>query len=439
MCCARARPDSTSMRGDDGHREQVWNKRGSRLQLPRVPRPSLKTSLKALPGIGIVSLTLVGFLAVPAGSPPPPPAVAAEPIATVETTPTPVEIVDTPPAPPAPEPVIPVCRPKGIGSGHLPPPSDGQNAITVVHTNSRSSVNLYDVKTRTSRILVRATAECGYFAPRFVDSRTVAFIVQSRIAVVDTVTGATHLIQTNLKKDDPVWGFSASRAGGRVASLGGWGGNPLVLTISSLDTGVKIFSRRLGYLCACDGTPTPLEVSWSPDGTLLLVGVTETDDSGSIYMFDRSGHQVRGRIKGGTARWIGQRSFIIETVSSNAVRTWVKIDTAGHRQTLFTTASILSMPRLSPDGTKIAFSDSDGYAARFQVYDLSTKTLRGYGHLRSWPLWLSNNTVAVSRFAPCNCEGVPFQMTGVVDAVDLTSGSVSRIGLHETVDADALF
>src|SRR5260221_3743360 len=77
------------MRGDDGHREQVWNKRGSRLQLPRVPRPSLKTLLKALPGIGIVSLSLVGFLAVPAGSPPPPPAVAAEPIATVEPSETP--------------------------------------------------------------------------------------------------------------------------------------------------------------------------------------------------------------------------------------------------------------------------------------------------------------------------------------------------------------
>src|SRR2546429_2553844 len=102
------------MRGDDGHREQVWNKRGSRFQLPRAPRPSLKTSLKALPAIGIASLSLVGFLAVPAGSPPPP-AVAAEPIASDQPTDPPTidpVVQSTPSEPPVQEmPPPPHCHP----------------------------------------------------------------------------------------------------------------------------------------------------------------------------------------------------------------------------------------------------------------------------------------------------------------------------------------
>ncbi len=425
------------MRGGDGHREQVWNKRGSRLQLPRVPRPSLKISPKALAVIGIAALSLVGFLAVPAGSPPPPPAVAAEPTATVEPNLSPAVVVDAPPpAPLPPEPVVPVCHPKGIGSGRLPPSSDGTNATMLVSTNTKGSVILYDVNTRTDRILVRGTASCGYQQPRFIDSRTVAFVVQSRIATVDTVTGATHIIQTNLKKDDPVWGFSASRPGGRVASLGGLGGNKLVLTISSLETGTKIFSTRLGYLCACDGLLVPLDVSWSRDGSFLLVGVTDAENSGLVYVFDRHGHQRMLPIKGDTARWIGARTFILETVGATT-HTWVKMDTDGHRETLFSTSSILSIPRLSPDGTKIAFSDD--YHAHFYVYDLSPKTLRSYGGRQSWPLWLSNASVAVSVFAPCNCEGPPFQMTGVVEAINLDSGSTSRITIRQTADADALY
>src|SRR5437763_1938156 len=141
------------MRGDDGHREQVWNKRGSRLQLPRLPRPSLKTSLKALPVIGIAALSLVGFLAVPAGSPPPPPAVAAEPVASDQPTDAPTidPVVSTPSEQPQEVPPPPHCHPRVHRISTQPTPG------TVVYADLHlGSISLYDPKTDRQTVVLDA-------------------------------------------------------------------------------------------------------------------------------------------------------------------------------------------------------------------------------------------------------------------------------------------
>jgi WD40 repeat protein len=291
------------------------------------------------------------------------------------------------------------------------------------------------VKTGFYRTLVAGSRQCGYYQPRFIEPGTVAFTDGWYVTEVDTVTGATHAVPTNLGIGAQVFDFSISLKGGMIAALGGWGGNSLNLTVSSLG-GRKLFSKRLGFLCACDGILTPLEVKWSPDASLLLVGVTSEDGFGRVYVFDRKGHQVRPAIKGDTPQWIGSRSFLLETWN-NSAHTWTKMDVTGHSQRVFETTDFLTLPRFSPDGTKIAFSDDAN--ARFEIYDLSTKKLRAYGPRESWPLWMSNVSVAESVVTRCNCEGTGYEATGIVDLMNFNSGSIDRMGISQIADADVLF
>src|SRR5205823_4978148 len=204
--------------------ERIWAKRGSRIQLPHVPRPSRATLLRAIPSVGVVSLSLVGLLAVPAGSPPPPPVVAAAPIATEQPTDSPtVEPVTEPtPSEQPPEP-LPACRPTPNATEQVPP-SSPRGTATLVAVAHSGGISLFNPATNSEHELISVGMECGYAYPRFVDRRTLAFEDGFNIYRLDLITGKAQIYSTHVGFNDRVndWlgGYSIASDGTTLAALG---------------------------------------------------------------------------------------------------------------------------------------------------------------------------------------------------------------------------
>jgi len=418
--------------------EQIWTKRGSRVRLPSIPRPSRATLLRATPSVGVVSLSLVGLLAVPAGSPPPPPAVAAAPIASTEPVPTPSpEPTDTPSPVEQPQ-VRPVCHPRGFANPGLPPASRDGGASTIAYSHG-SGIWLYGISTNSARELVRGTSVCGFYFPRFIDRRTIAFADDaSDLHTVDILTGAIHSLPSHLPGHWPDrWLAAYDIATGRtMAELGRGqlvdGRTSYELAVSSLTTRKLIFSKQLGLVCECDGGD-PLSLEWSRDGSLLAVGVTTSSES-LVYVFDRSGKQALVPQKGFGATWLAGTHTLIFGRHGTHRDVWTHFDIANHNRFDFLPGRSLESPIPSPDGSKVAFTDDS--RGRVVVFDFNSRTSKTLQGAHAYPLWLDGDRVAAAAVVSCICEGPQFQPSGKVDSISLSTGRVVRLVLGLTWGVD---
>jgi hypothetical protein len=426
------------MRGDDGHREQVWNKRGSRFQLPRVPRPSLKTLLKALPVIGIASVSLVGFLAVPAGSPPPLPAVAAEPIATDQPTDTPTidPVVSTPSEQPVQEPPLPPpphCHPRVHRISTQPTPG------TVVYADlPRGSIFLYDPKTDKQTVVLDAKVGCNFRYPAFVNDHTIRYAIfadypkEAGNFLLDMGAASVRRLKSSGTKWDWIAFSSVSPDGSRIAELGAVAGaSTFTLVVSSTDTGRILYGTTLGWICGCDGDFTPQDLRWSSDGAFLLTAVP-TQTSHEVLLLDARGRNVRTPLMGAFPRWIpNTHAFIFQDPKGD----WSRADgLVAKPHVFYATTSQLIDPALSPDKTKLAFWDL--IKLNVVVYDLSTGKAQRFGKLQGNPMWLDDETLAVTGVRTCNCEGLEY--TGKSWSLQITSGRTQPIRMTSTLEADVL-
>jgi hypothetical protein len=149
-------------------------------------------------------------------------------------------------------------------------------------------------------------------------------------------------------------------------------------------------------------------------------------------VLSRKGQDVRSKIRGAYPRWIGRtRSFIFNDEHGN----WQRVDMgSATRHTFLKTSASLADPMFSPDNRKLAFWDMA--KLNIVVYDFDTKTLRQLGRNQANPLWLDNDTLAVTGVRTCNCEGLDY--TGVSWTLSLTSGKTQQIRMTSTVEADVL-
>jgi hypothetical protein len=101
----------------------------------------------------------------------------------------------------------------------------------------------------------------------------------------------------------------------------------------------------------------------------------------------------------------------------------------------YATTSQLMDPALSPDKTKLAFWDL--IKMNVVVYDLSTGKAQRFGKLQGNPMWLTDETLAVTGVRTCgDCEGLVY--TGKSWSLQITSGRTQPIRMTSTLEADVL-
>ena len=415
--------------------EQIWTKRGSRIQLPRVPRPSRAILLRAIPSIGVVSLSLVGLLAVPAGTPPPPPAVIAAP--TASSTP---DAVETPT--PEPSPTEITFSPDGdpphcVQRAH--PISQALAAGTIAYTDiEHLHVYLYDPATGKRTIALDGKGSCGFLTPRFLNAHTLsynltaAYIREQGSFVVDLTTGRMQRINGS-RRDWPWLAASTlSPDGSMLAELGAPDqSHTFTLRVASTRTGAVRFSRSIGYICYCDGGLEPIEIRWSADGVFLSVAVPG-ETGPEVFVIYTDGRDARKPVAGSYPRWLGTTRALIYR---DAQMQWVRVDTFAKPTPLFQSGSSLADPAISPDASKVVFWDTGAFNT--VVYDFATKAFKRYGNKQAHPIWLNNGMLAVSGVKTCNCEGYGIEFTGAAWSITLRTGGSHRIAV-QTFDADVL-
>jgi hypothetical protein len=86
------------------------------------------------------------------------------------------------------------------------------------------------------------------------------------------------------------------------------------------------------------------------------------------------------------------------------------------------------------DKTKVVFWDL--IKLNVVVYDLSTGKAQRFGQLQGNPMWLDDETVAVTGVRTCNCDGLDY--TGRSWSLKITSGRTQPIRMTSTLEADVL-
>ena len=425
----------------DTESEHVWSKAGSRIRLPRAPRVSRKTLLVAAAFLAMASLATVGFVAAPAGSPPPPTGVA-EPVATVQETPT---DTPTPTETPTPAPVASpveqpgsgwtqpglshICKPVGKAAGYMFPAPTSSNAA--IAYSDQGSIWVYDKASNTSRLVLPESRQCGYYRPQFYNRRLIAFYNQTYVQLVDTVTGEIRALRTYMNKTDWAWDYAINAKSGNIAVLVSDTVANLKVVVSSMKTDV-LYRHKVGTICACDGVPMNLE--WSRDGTMLLVSAGAAPQ---VHVLDLQGREVIPSFDGSDAHWLGStHSFVFSSVR-NGVSAWQRVDVGTGRRTTMFSSSGLSWPVPSPDGTRVAFTDQTD--PRVAVYDFTTRKLTVLRGSHAYPLWLGDDTIVFSGATRCNCEYPDFTTTGAVGALSLSTGRWTRMNMTDTIDAQVVF
>ena len=404
---APARPQSLPM-GD----EHVWAKKGSRLELPRVPRP-----LRMATGVGAVSLSLVGLLAVPAGSPPPPPAVAAAPIA-----------IEQPPN-------VQYCVVTGAPADPIVEDAPGTNARLVVYPEGGGIVEYNLATKKKTRILTGKN--CGFLSAGFRDSTDVVVAEEQSVWIVDTVTGQTRELPIVPNKSR-VLAMAVSSVFQAAVLTSDPAGSVGDMTLTMTGPGDNPISTNVAWSCGCE--PAPLvDLQWSSDGNFLVVSVPSRGGS-AVTVYSQDGRRFGKSFSGRLPRWIGSTEDLMVERTDAAGTNFDKVDLngkiIGH---FFTTHHDLAEATESPDGSKIAFGDES--SGRTLVYDFEKNSLQAYGNMQMYPLWLGPMSIAVSKVVPCHCDSAapPYTPVGPVSEIDLRSGAQHRLGLSQTFNADVWF
>jgi hypothetical protein len=363
---------------------------------------------------------LVGLLAVPAGSPPPPPAVTAEPIASVQ-----------------PPPNVTYCTVTGGPADPIEGEVAGPTARLIVYQDGGKIVE-YNLQTK-KKATILSGRNCSFVSARFVDDQTVVIAETSSIWVVDTVIGQVRELPI-LPNGSTVMGFAYSVAARQLAVLTFDSRSPalMTLTVGPPDWPQPAFSKSLRWSCSCD----PLSLTylqWSADGEFLVVGVPG-DDGASLTVYRADGRRIGKTFTGELPQWIGDGRHLMikrgDHLPGNFDEVTIEGRTVRH---LFTTNHYFSMPSVSPDGWKIAFNNED--STQTAVYDIKAKTLKMFGKMEMFPLWLNTYSVTVSKVVPCECDGSQsgYVPTGYASEITLRTGGRHPIGVRETNDADVWF
>ena len=283
-----------------------------------------------------------------------------------------------------------------------------------------------------------STGLCDFMNPTFINGHTIEYTIMADYPaeagnfVLDLPTGAVRHLKGNKLHWEWLAVTSLSPDGNTLAELGGRSGDAFSLVVTSTRTGRIIYTKRIGWICGCDGDWTPQDLRWSSDGAFLLTAVP-TQASHEIFLFDASGRNVRSPMAGAFPRWIADtHTFIFQ----DAKGSWQRADgLAAPPHTFFRTTSSLADPAFSPDAQKVAFWDTNKFDV--VVFDIASGRSKVFGRTMAYPLWLSDETIAaLGATNQCNCEG--FDFTGKTWSFSITSGRLHPIRMNSTQNADVL-
>jgi len=305
------------------------------------------------------------------------------------------------------------------------------------------SLWLYDVAANMRHELARAGSTCGFLWPQFINARTVVSLFGSgtgKLVSFDIVTGRSHFINMHLPGEPQnTWlaAYAIASSTSTLAVLSNQGSNSFDLVVSSIASNRVLFKKELGFVCQCDGGPAPIELRWSRDGMLLAVDVAGQDASNLLYVYDRAGKRVRGPLNGNAPRWLGtSHSFLYQDYARGRLE-WTKLDVTTGRSTPIPTQSGLTLPVLTPDGSRVAFNDDA--AMHVVVYDFATRTETALAGRHAYPLWLDNDRVMLPPVRRCDCESPPYTPYGTADSVSVLTGHTVRTAMPGTNDADVWY
>jgi hypothetical protein len=198
--------------------------------------------------------------------------------------------------------------------------------------------------------------------------------------------------------------------------------------------------RQLEYVVGRGGHQgDERRITWSPSGERILV--VDTVQPTHIYVVGLDGRDLVPPRMGTFARWINDQTIIYR--EENRLREdgrlrrgrWFTIDIATGKRSPFAMPSGASRPEFSPDGRLIAFDDGDKDNPSTYVFDSTTSRsrllVRGYGA----PIWISDDTVAVTAGGPCpprtECNDF-WTPLGRTVSVDVRTGARERLRLPTT-------
>jgi hypothetical protein len=175
-------------------------------------------------------------------------------------------------------------------------------------------------------------------------------------------------------------------------------------------------------------------VTWSPQGTRLLVA--DTAQEPSIVILAANGYaQVEAR-SGTFGRWLSDHEiFYQERPHTDLVSDWTWLSLETGRTKTFGLPARSYRPALSPDGRWIAFDDGDSERPSVFLLDMRDGTVRRLirGYLA--PVWLDSETLAASGAGRCHqaiCP-IPWSTSGTTVAIDLSTGDETALRLPTTL------
>jgi hypothetical protein len=153
-----------------------------------------------------------------------------------------------------------------------------------------------------------------------------------------------------------------------------------------------------------------IALSWSPDGTRLVIVNTSVDvaqerQTETLVILDISedGTALSAVVRHGThARWLPDGTLLYRPLSNDAGR-WVIIDPADPDDETPTSVVVPtgSIPAVSPDGSRVAVEDADtGQVIIFELDGGETERIDG----AIFPVWFSDSDLLVTSAKACEPE-----------------------------------
>ena len=204
-------------------------------------------------------------------------------------------------------------------------------------------------------------------------------------------------------------------------------------------------SRRIKRLPACASCGRGIadlderRVSWSPDGSkILIVDTTLDNDPGiSMFVFDRSGKDVVPARAGTQARWSADGGAIYYEQTDPLAKANLKaLDVATNKLSSLPVTGGVRFA-VSPDAKFLAYDD--GKVDSVFLLDLTSKAKRKLAAGALGALWLDDDAIVVTEVRACRADecgdAPPWMPTGSTLRVSL-AGERTGLSLQSTIDAD---
>jgi hypothetical protein len=281
--------------------------------------------------------------------------------------------------------------------------------------------------------------DCGESQAVFRNDSTITFQADGVVYDLDIETGdLTKVVEI----ESGIGAFAWSPDGNALAYFA-WGGEtPYVATY---DPATKV-SRRVrnfeGGGGRCGGMDDEMAVSWSPDGTRIMLVATYFDFMGkTMYVMNRDGTNVVAPRLGTHARWAASNDLIYYR-EWDGDRRWysLNLDTAAKTALAMTPGT--HHAAVSPDGRMIATTDEDASPSVY-LYDTVARTERVLVHGYAAAIWMSSEEIALSKTKACDPEGMEcghgaWMTAGTTAAFDLSGKRLRSLPMTSTIDAVVL-